>query len=78
MASMFVFAVKETFLLLAQKVEERMVDALLRHCKCRGIKLSIDRAYAERKATTATDAATAPCATDAAATAPAATVKQTE
>ncbi|OEH73866.1 hypothetical protein cyc_05219 [Cyclospora cayetanensis] len=41
---------QEAFLLLAEKLEERMCEALLRHCKCRQLKLSIDRAYAEKKA----------------------------
>ncbi|KAL8271592.1 hypothetical protein Esti_004498 [Eimeria stiedai] len=40
---------QETFLLLAEKVEERMQVALLRHAKCREIKLSIDKVLAERR-----------------------------
>ncbi|KAL8438540.1 hypothetical protein Efla_006200 [Eimeria flavescens] len=40
---------QETFLLLAERIEERMQTALLRHAKSREIKLSIDRALVERR-----------------------------
>ncbi|KAL8432587.1 hypothetical protein ACSSS7_004511 [Eimeria intestinalis] len=44
---------QETFLLLAERIEERMQMALLRHAKCRELKLSIDRVLAERRAAAA-------------------------
>ncbi|KAL8443582.1 hypothetical protein Emed_006732 [Eimeria media] len=44
---------QETFLLLAERIEERMQVALLRHARCRELKLSVDKVIAERRAASA-------------------------